>query len=165
MVSRGIACADGPSSEPGEGADGIGSDLRSLVQAYISYLSGCDVCVVDSLRAARARDGDSARLRLLSSWRRAPLRTFTERERVALVWAEVVAVSGEEGIGEVVREEISELFTPDDLAALTRVMKTSRGYARLMRERAGIVPSKRRRGGRRAGPCGSRESCELCAIP
>jgi alkylhydroperoxidase family enzyme len=161
MTPRTIVDAESPSLEAVEAADGIGSDLRSLVRAYISYLSGCDACVVESLRAARAQDGDPLRFHLLSSWRRAPLRMFTERERVALVWAEVVAVSGEAEIGEALRGEISEQFTADERAALTRSVTASRGYARLVRERGGAVPRERRR----AGPCGSRERCELCASP
>lgn len=163
MTPRATAAAEGSPPEPG--GDGIGPDLRSLVQAYVSYLSGCDTCVVESLRAARAADGDPARLRLLSSWRRAPLRTYTDRECLALVWAEVVAVSGEAEIGEALREDISELFTPDELAALTRAVTTSRGYARLVRERDGVVAPERHRAGSRAAPCRSRKSCQLCATP
>lgn len=147
-----------------EQADGIEADLYSLVRAYISFLSGCDACVMETLRAARARDGDPARLSLLSSWRRAPSRTFSERERMALVWAEVVAVSGEDGIGEVLREEIAEQFTPPELTVLTRAMKASRGYPRLMREQSEVGPSDRLRAGRRARSCRSMESCELCTI-
>lgn len=147
-----------------EGADGIGPELRSLVETYVSYLSGCDACVIEALRAARAMDGDPARLHRLSTWRRAPFRMYTDRERIALVWAEVVAVSGENGIGEALRQLASDLFSREELSALTRIVLISPGSRRLMLERTGGTLPGRRGRGRRIDPCGRQESCELCAV-
>lgn len=156
---------DAPSdpSTPAEGADGIEPELRSLVRAYVAYLSGCDTCTMDSLRVAYAVAGDIQRLRRMPTWRRAPLYTYSDRERMALVWVEVVAVLGEEGIGEELRRQATELFSAEELAVLTRTVLATRGYRRMLLERTGSVRPERRRPARRADPCGSQESCELCA--
>ena len=152
----------GPSGR-GEDDGGIGPELRSLIETYVSYLSGCDACAIESLRAARAADADPSRLHLLSTWRRAPFRTYTDRERIALVWAEVVVVLGEAGVEESLRREASALFSPAELADLTRAVLTTRAYRRLTLERTGAVIPSRRRAGRRATSCRDRESCDMCA--
>lgn len=148
-----------------EGVDGIGPELRSLVETYVSYLSGCDACVIEALRAAHALDADPSRLRLLSTWRRAPLRTYTDRERIALVWAEVVAVMDEAGIGETLRRQASESFSAGEMDALTRTVLATRGYRRLVLERAGGTRSEPPWRSRPAAPCLSRAGCELCVAP
>jgi alkylhydroperoxidase family enzyme len=140
---------------------GTAPELYTLVRTYVSYLSGCDACVMESLRAAGAADADLSRLYRLSTWRRAPLRTYTERERIALVWAEVVALLGEEGVGEALRRQAEEHFRAEELDDLTRVVTGTRGHRRLMLERAGVVPSGRRRG----NACPVRENRDTCAAP
>ena len=113
----------------------IGPELRSLVETYVSYLSGCDPCATESLRLARGLESDPLRLHLLSTWRRAPRRTYSERERVALVWTEVVAALGEQGVGEALRRQASELFSAEEMVALTEVVLATHGYRRLVLER------------------------------
>lgn len=141
--------------------DGIPPELRSLVQTYVAYLSGCDACALRSLRSAIVADGNPGRLRLLSTWRRATLRTFTPRERAALVWAEVVAVQGQGAIDPVLRQQMTESFPGDELDELTRTVVSTQGYRRLTRERLGAHgPTRHER--RHGARFEEQELCELC---
>ncbi|HET8654622.1 MAG TPA: carboxymuconolactone decarboxylase family protein [Longimicrobiaceae bacterium] len=143
----------------------IEPEVRSLVQAYVAFLSGCDECTLASLRAAREMDRDPERLTLLATWKRAPLERYSDRERAALVWAEVVAVSGEEGVGEALRDRAEQKFSAAELASLTEIVRTARGWKRIEREVHAV--------GEAAGPhrrfstarCEHRTVCRICAEP
>ena len=148
-----------PAADPG--TVGTAPGLHTLVRTYVSYLSGCDACAMESLQEASAVDADLTRLYRLASWRRAPHHTYSDRERTALVWAEVVAVLGEEGVEEALRREAEEHFSNEELDDLTRVVTGTRGHRRLMLERTGTGLPARQRG----NPCPVRETRNTRSAP
>jgi alkylhydroperoxidase family enzyme len=143
----------------------IEPELRSLVRAYVGFLSGCDECTLASLRAARELDRDPERLTLLATWKRAPRERYSERERAALVWAEVVAVSGEEGVGQSLRDRAERKFSASELARLTEIVRTARGWKRIERESHAVADPAGPRRRFAAARCEHRTVCHLCAEP
>src|SRR5690242_15944576 len=71
--------------------------LYELVKIRASQLNGCAFCLDMHARDARAQGEDQRRLDVLSAWREAP-GLFTERERAALAFTEVVTRIGEAGV-------------------------------------------------------------------
>jgi AhpD family alkylhydroperoxidase len=62
--------------------------LVELVHLRISQINGCGVCVDMHWRELVRQDADARHLNALPGWREAPF--FSERERAALHWAEIV---------------------------------------------------------------------------
>jgi AhpD family alkylhydroperoxidase len=62
--------------------------LLELVKARVSQMNGCAFCIDMHTKDARAAGEIEQRLYGLSAWREAPY--YSERERAALAWAEVV---------------------------------------------------------------------------
>lgn len=64
----------------------LGKALTELVWLRISQINGCAFCLEMHAKALRADGESAARLDSLAGWRVSEL--FSERERVALAWAE-----------------------------------------------------------------------------
>jgi alkylhydroperoxidase family enzyme len=128
-------------------------ELRSLVQAYVGLLSGCEPCARESLADARELDRDPARLPRLATWRREPLSRYTERERAALIWAEAM-VLGPTGAG-APRYAVEDQLDHEDLADLTEAVHAARGWRRL--DAAGAAEP-----GSSGQRCRRRRWCRVC---
>lgn len=79
--------------------------LLELVRLRASQINGCAFCVDMHTKDARAEGESEQRLYAVSVWEEAPF--FTERERAALAWTEVVTL-------------ISETHAPDEVYAMVR---------------------------------------------
>ena len=66
----------------------LGAVLIELVQSRVSQLNGCAFCVDMHARALREHGESWQRLNSLVTWREAPF--YSERERAALHWAELM---------------------------------------------------------------------------
>lgn len=66
----------------------LGSRLADLVFLRVSQINGCGYCIDMHWRDLIRQDADPRHLNAVAAWREAPF--FTERERAALRWAEVV---------------------------------------------------------------------------
>src|SRR3982751_6959387 len=67
---------------------GLERPLLELIRTRVSQLNGCAFCIDMHTKDARAAGETEQRLYGLSAWREAPF--YTDRERAALAWAEVV---------------------------------------------------------------------------
>lgn len=66
----------------------LGPELVELVLARVSQINGCAFCVDMHARELRKRNETWQRINSLVTWREAPF--YSERERAALNWAELL---------------------------------------------------------------------------
>lgn len=66
----------------------LGARLVELLQLRVSQINGCGFCIDMHWRDLIKQDVSARHLNAVSAWREAPF--FSERERAALHWAEVV---------------------------------------------------------------------------
>src|SRR3712207_8106639 len=77
---------------------GLEHSLIELIKTRVSQINGCAYCIDMHTKDARAAGETEQRLYGLSAWRESPY--YTERERAALAWAEVVTLRSEEHTSE-----------------------------------------------------------------
>jgi AhpD family alkylhydroperoxidase len=90
--------------------------LRALVELRASQLNGCAYCVDMHTKEARAIGESEQRLYAVSVWQEMPF--FTERERAALAFTEVVTLVAESHVPNEAFDAVAEHFSPDEIAAL-----------------------------------------------
>jgi AhpD family alkylhydroperoxidase len=66
----------------------LGARLVELVNLRVSQINGCGMCIDMHWRDLIGQEADPRHLNALAGWREAPF--FSERERAALHWAEIV---------------------------------------------------------------------------
>lgn len=66
----------------------LGARLVELVHLRLSQINGCGVCIDMHWRDLIKQEADPRHINAIAGWREAPF--FSERERVALHWAETV---------------------------------------------------------------------------
>jgi len=66
----------------------LGNRLAELVFLRVSQINGCGFCIDMHWRALMKEGCDPRHLNAVAGWREAPF--FSERERAALEWAEIV---------------------------------------------------------------------------
>jgi AhpD family alkylhydroperoxidase len=94
----------------------LGERLVELVNLRVSQINGCAVCV-DMHWADLKRQGVEARhINAVAAWREAPF--FSERERAALRWAEVVAQIPQTDPGDAEFAALKAHFSDEEIAAL-----------------------------------------------
>src|SRR6476659_8536074 len=86
---------------------GLEPALLELVKIRASQLNGCAFCIDMHTKDARAAGETEQRIYALSAWRETPF--FTDRERAALAWTEVVP-------------RIGDTHVPDDVYARTAAL-------------------------------------------
>ena len=107
---------------------GLERPLLELVKTRVSQINGCAYCIDMHTKDARAAGETEQRLYGLSAWRESPY--YSERERAALAWAEVVKSlpqvyeSGEE------YEAARAQFSAEELVKLTVVVVAINGWNR-----------------------------------
>src|SRR5262249_12482414 len=95
---------------------GLEHSLRELIKIRASQINGCAFCLDMHTKDARAAGETEQRIYALNAWRETPF--FTERERVALAWAEAVTrISG--GVPDDLYEEARQQFSEKELMDLT----------------------------------------------
>ena len=108
---------------------GLESSLIELVKIRASQLNGCAYCIDMHTKDARARGETEQRIYALSAWRETPF--FTERERAALAWTEVVTLVAEGPIEGEDYEDVREQFDEKSLVDLTLAIVAINGWNRL----------------------------------
>ena len=99
------------------GQSGLEKSLIHLVKLRASQINGCAYCV-DMHTAEARKDGESER-RLATTivWHEAPF--FSDRERAALEWTEVLTRVEQTHAPDEVWERVKPYFTPEELVDLT----------------------------------------------
>jgi AhpD family alkylhydroperoxidase len=105
-------------------ADEAGLDpaLRELVRARASQLNGCAYCVDMHTKDARAGGETEQRLYALPVWRETPF--FTEQERAALEFTEVVTRLTETHVPDEAYQAAAKQFSEAEMGALISLIVT-----------------------------------------
>lgn len=103
--------------------------LLELVKMRASQINGCAYCLDMHSKDARALGEDEQRLHVLAAWREAPF--YTERERAALAWCEALTRLPATGAPDVDYEPLTDVFSEEEIAALTLAIVAINGWNRL----------------------------------
>jgi AhpD family alkylhydroperoxidase len=108
---------------------GLEHSLLELVKTRASQINGCAYCIDMHTKDARALGESEQRLYLLNAWREAPF--YTERERVALAWTEVVTFISESHASDEDYAAARSQFSEKELVNLTLAIIAINGWNRL----------------------------------
>ena len=101
---------------------GFPAGLRELVRLRASQINGCAYCV-DTHSTDAASAGESAqRINAVAVWNESPF--FTERERAALRFTEVVTRLAETRVPAEEYDAVAALWSPDEVGALLSLIVT-----------------------------------------
>ncbi len=109
---------------------GLERSLLELVKVRASQINGCAYCIDMHWKDARAAGETEQRLYSLSAWHEAPF--YTDRERAALRWAEVLTRLSQEDVSDDVYEEARQHFSEEELVNLTMAVIAINGWNRLV---------------------------------
>ncbi len=108
---------------------GLERPLLELMKARVSQINGCAFCIDMHTKDARAAGETEQRLYGLSAWRETPF--YTERERAALAWAEVVTLISQTHASDEEYEAARAQFDEGELVKLTMAVIAINGWNRL----------------------------------
>lgn len=98
-------------------ACGLEVSLLHLIKLRASQINGCSFCVDMHSREARHDGETEQRLYLVAAWKESPL--FSERERAALAWTEVVTLIAGNGVPDDLYVRTLEHFSEEELVKLS----------------------------------------------
>src|SRR5262245_43186064 len=108
---------------------GLEPGLRDLIKLRASQLNGCAYCIDMHSKDARSGGETEQRLYNLSAWRDTPF--YTERERAALAFTEVVTLIRQERTRfEEVCDQAREHFSDEELVKLMIAVVTINAWNR-----------------------------------
>ncbi len=107
---------------------GFDADLLEIVKLRVSQMNGCAFSIQYHLNAARAQQVAREKLDLLVAWREVAV--YTERERAALAWAEVLT-EVELGVSDDDFDEAREVFSENELAHLSAAIGAINAWNRI----------------------------------
>ncbi|MER5999714.1 carboxymuconolactone decarboxylase family protein [Nonomuraea sp. NPDC051941] len=116
----------------GKAADqaGLPKVTVDLVLLRASQINGCSVCVDMHAKDLRKAGESDERLFAVAAWREAPY--FTDAERAALALAEQVTRLADGGqVGDELWDEVADLYSETELAALIMTISTVNLWNRL----------------------------------
>lgn len=94
----------------------IDAKLRALVELRVSQINRCLYCIHVHTDEALKLGESQARLARLSVWRDSP--DYSERERAALAWSEIITMTGRMHDDEMEFENLMILFSEQEIVAL-----------------------------------------------
>jgi AhpD family alkylhydroperoxidase len=104
--------------------------LVQLVLMRVSQINGCAFCLDMHSKDARAAGETEQRLYLLPAWRETKL--YSERERIALAWAEeLTELASHEAVSDALYEQASQQFEEAALVDLTLLVVTINSWNRV----------------------------------
>ncbi len=108
---------------------GFEKPLLELVRLRASQINGCAFCIDMHTKDAREAGESEQRLYGVSAWRESPF--YTERERAALAWTEVITKISEKQVPDEVYEQVRKQFTEKELVNLTYAVIAINAWNRL----------------------------------
>jgi AhpD family alkylhydroperoxidase len=109
---------------------GLEQPLLHLVKLRVSQINGCAYCIDMHWKDLRAIGEQEQRLYGLDAWEESPY--YTERERAALAWAEVVTNIKDTHAPDEDYEKAKKQFNEKELADLTLAVATINAWNRLL---------------------------------
>ena len=110
------------------GNSSIDATTRHLVEIRASQINGCGLCVDMHIKQAVINGERALRLHHLVIWRESPL--FSERERAALAWTEVLTRIPEDGVSDEIFQQVREQFSEKEISDLTFIIMTINAWNR-----------------------------------
>lgn len=108
---------------------GLEAGLLELVRLRAPQINGCAYCIDMHTKDARAAGESEQRLYALSAWRETPF--YSERERAALEWTEVVTQISQDHVPDELYERVRPHFSEKELVDLTLAVIAINGWNRL----------------------------------
>jgi len=108
---------------------GLDHDLLELVKLRASQLNGCAYCLQLHINKARDLNMTPERIDLIPVWPEVDI--YSEREKAALLWTELVNDVAHGGVSDESYEGIHEYFSEEDVAILTAAIIEINAYNRL----------------------------------
>ncbi|WP_395703880.1 carboxymuconolactone decarboxylase family protein [Aquabacterium sp.] len=96
--------------------DLLGARLLDLVFLRVSQINGCAFCIDMHWKDLIKLDADPRHLNALAGWREAPF--FSERERAALRWAEIVTATPHGDASDAEFAALRQQFSDEEIAEL-----------------------------------------------
>jgi AhpD family alkylhydroperoxidase len=104
----------------------LGARLVELVNLRVSQINGCGVCIDMHWRDLIKQDANPRHLNALAGWREAPF--FSERERAALHWAEIVNAIPAKDPSDQDFARLQEHFSDNEIAELGYAIAVIKGW-------------------------------------
>jgi AhpD family alkylhydroperoxidase len=108
---------------------GMESSLLELVKLRASQINGCAYCIDMHTKDARAAGETEQRLYLLDAWREAPF--YSERERAALEWTEVLTRITEGHAPDAAYLRVKSQFSDEELVNLSLAIVAINSWNRM----------------------------------
>ena len=108
----------------------VDRSLVRLVEVRASQINGCAYCLDMHTKNARQEGETEQRLYALNAWRDTPF--FTEKERMALAWAERLTLMADDHVSDEMLRQARELFTDAELVDLSMAVVVINGWNRLV---------------------------------
>jgi AhpD family alkylhydroperoxidase len=109
--------------------DGLDPTLAELIKIRASQINGCAACLYLHSRDARKNGESEERIYLLEGWRESPL--YTESERAALAWTEVLTRMHEGGPSDEAYEALTKHFSEEEQIKITLLIGGINAFNRL----------------------------------
>ena len=104
--------------------------LIELVLMRVSQINGCAFCLDMHSKDARAAGETEQRLYVLPAWRET--RLYSERERIALAWAEeLTELASHNAVSDALYEQAGKLFEEAELVDLTLLVVAINSWNRV----------------------------------
>jgi AhpD family alkylhydroperoxidase len=110
-------------------SSGLEKSLIELVKIRASQINGCAYCINMHTDDARKHGETEQRIYLLDAWRESP--AYSERERAALAWTEVVTLISETRAPDDIYEQVRAQFSEEETVNLTMLIATINAWNRL----------------------------------
>lgn len=108
---------------------GLERALYELVKTRASQINRCAYCLDMHTKDAREAGETEQRLYGLSAWQESPF--YTEKERAALEWTEIITRISENDVTDSLYEATQKHFNEEEMLALTMAIITINGWNRL----------------------------------
>ena len=104
--------------------------LKELIRIRVSQINGCAYCLDMHTKDALALGETQQRIFLVSAGHETNL--YSERERAALAWCEVLTLISQKGAPDDLFTELERQFTPEEIVALTIAITAINSWNRLI---------------------------------
>jgi AhpD family alkylhydroperoxidase len=104
-------------------------ELQELIKLRASQINGCAYCTQLHINESRQKGIAAARIDLLSVWREAGI--YSEREKAALQWTELLTRLSDNHISDEDYAAVSAQFAPEELAWLSTAIALINAWNRL----------------------------------
>lgn len=111
------------------GDSNLEPSLIELVKLRASQINGCAYCIDMHTKDARNNGETEQRLYALNAWRETDF--YSERERTALKWTEVLTEISKNGVPDKLYYSVRRYFDEEELVTLTMAVVAINGWNRL----------------------------------